>query len=215
LALKAYQPEKKTHNTGRQVLKMNVYFWLFGIAGVLSIPMTLQVTLRAGRKIHYHVRFRAAGLPLAQKEEQGDEAEERVFSRQTARGLFALDGKMVWPLIRQGHVMRAVRVMRLEKLFIRIRLSFADAAITAMSFAAVRAFAQTLLLCTQRALPLEGRVETGDVNEGTEVLVRGIFSARLGSLLAAALRLALAAVRVRAGISHGKTEEEQYAAASH
>lgn len=191
---------------------MNVYFWLFGIAGVLSIPITLQVTLRVGRGVHYHICFRAAGLPLAKREEQGEEAEEKMFSRQMARGLFSLDGRMVWPLIRQGHVMRAVRVMRLEKLFVRIRLSFSDAAATAMSFAAVRAFAQTLLLCTQTSLPLDGRVEMNHAAEGSEVLMMGIFSARLGSLLAAALRLALAAVRVRAGISHSKAEEEQYAA---
>ena len=192
---------------------MNVYFWMFGIAGLLAVPMTLQVTLRAGNGLHYHVRLRAAGLPLAQKDEQGEEAEEKVFSRQTARGLFSLDGKMVWPLIHQGHLVRAVKVMRLEKLHVRIRLSFQDAAATAVSFAAVRTLVQTLLSCAQTTLPLEGRVEMNYAAQGSEVLVRGIFSARLGSLLAAALRLMRAALRVRTRIL--KTEEEPYAAASH
>lgn len=192
---------------------MNVYFWLFGIAGILSVPMTLQATLRMDGKIHYHIRLRAGGLPLAEKDEQGEGAEEKVFSRQTARGLFTLDGRVVWPMIHQGHLVRAVKVMRLEKLYVRIRLSFQDAATTAMSFAALRILVQTLLSCVQTTLPLDGRVEMNYAAQGSEVLVRSIFSARLGSLLAAALRLMLAALRVRRGIL--KTEEEHYAAASH
>ena len=196
-------------------MEMNMYFWLFGIAGILSGPMTLHVTLRLGKGIRYHIRLRAAGLPLAQKDEQGGEAEEKMLSAKTARGLFAMDGRLIWPLIHQGHLFRAVKVMRLETMSVRIRLSFADAAATAVSFSAIRTFVHALLLCAGRTFPLHGQVEMNYAAEGSEVLVRSIFSARLGSLLAAALRLALAAARVRAGISHPKTEEEQYAAASH
>ena len=192
---------------------MNVYFWLFASAAILSLPLAMEVTLRLDQKLRYRIRFHLAGVRVAQKRKQDEEAGENVVSAQTAKGLFSLDGRLAWRLLRGGHVLKALRVMKLDSIHVHARLSFQDAALTAVAFSGFRMVAQTLLLCLRPSVHIGGRVEMDYAGQGTQARLQCIFSCRLGILLAAALRLVAAILSARSELM--KTEEEPYAAASH
>jgi len=192
---------------------MNGYFWLFAFASIMGLPLVMEITLRMDRKLRYRIRFRLAGLRVAQKREQEEEAEEKVLSAKTAKGLFSLDGRLAWSLLRGGHVMKALRVMHLDSIHIHVRFSFQDAALTALAFSTVRMISQTILMCIGNSVSVFGRVEMDYAGQGTQARVQCIFSCRLGILLAAALRLVTAILCARSELM--KTEEEPYAASSH
>ena len=94
-----------------------------------------------------------------------------------------------------------------------MRISFDDAAATALCFSGLQA-AMRALACAG-ALPhvLTGRVEADFGARGTEVYASGIIGARLGSLGVAAVRVGAALALARA--EQERMEEETYAAASH
>ena len=192
---------------------MNAYFWIFVFAAVLSLPLVMEVTLRMDQKLRYRVRFHLAGVKVAQKREQDEEAQEKVLSVKTARGLFSLDGRLAWRLLHGGHVMKALRVMRLKSVCVHARFSFQDAAATALCFSGARMLLQTWMMCTAKPVLLSGRMEMDYAGSGTQIRLECIFSCRLGILLSAALRLASAVLSERSELM--KTEEEPYAAASH
>ena len=190
---------------------MNPYFWLFSLCAVLAAPLRLHIRVRFGREMRYRIRLQMVGLPIVKKEtEENDAAEETVDSARMAKGLFSLDRTLALSLLRQGHMTRLFKTFHLESVHIRALLSFENAALTAMSYAAARVAVQTALICMGRPAVINGRVEMDFHQKGTEVLVRCILSARLGSLFLSALRLLAAIIRTRAGLL--KAKEDPYAA---
>lgn len=192
---------------------MNLYFWLFVLLAALGTVLEIHLVLHIGNSFRYRIRLKLAGVPVLQKAQEGAGDEKRV-SAKTVRGMFAMDRRVLWALWRGGHVKKALKVIRFERCTLQARFSFPDAALTAMSCAALHTLVRTLSCCMAPAsFPLSGQVEMNYRGEGTVIRIRCIFSARLGMLLAAALYLALAVIWTRAGIM--KAEEEKYAAASH
>ena len=114
-------------------------------------------------------------------------------------------------LMKQGHLQRLFRLFDWQDVEIHARISFADAAQTALTYALIRTFLQTL--ARVHPVALKGSVEADFRREGSCLSLRCIAQARLGRLLAAAIRLWLAVLRHRT--ERMKMEEEQYAAASH
>ena len=192
---------------------MNWYFWLFSTYALLITPVTAHVNLRIGQCVRYRLRIQAAGLPLIRRTEQEEDAQEKtVDSRRMANGLLALDGRMLFALFREGHVKRVLRAFRLHSALVHVRISFHDAALTALSYAALRTILQTVLGCIPDPDRIRGRVEMNFDAAGSEIFVRCILSARLGNLLAAMVRMGAAVIRLRTA---AMTEEGTYAEASH
>ena len=190
---------------------MNLYFWLFSLYALWITPVHISTSLRLGKEIRHHTRIRIAGIAIRKKESQ--EAESRLRGNDVARGIFSMDLPLVLRLLRRGHIGRAFGSLKMESVYLHVRISFADAAATAMCYAAVRILIQTALSCLPLAGRLSGRVDMDFEGAGSEVFMRCMFSTRLGILIAAVLRLMLAVIRERA--ARMKPEEEPYAAASH
>ncbi len=191
---------------------MNLYFWLFALYALLITPLGAQVHIRVDHGVHYRIRIRAAGLPVLRKKKEEDPNEEiKLQSRDVMKGMKDWDAGLLYVLMKQGHLLRLFRMFQWRDLEIRARISFEDAALTVMTYSLIR----TVLQCAAhiRPLPVKGRVEMDFHGHGSTFSMRCIAEARLGSLLAAAIRLWLAVVRHR--MKQLKTEEEQHAAASH
>lgn len=178
---------------------MNWYFWFFSLYALLITPLQTSACIRFGRDVRYRVRFRVAGFPAGSKRWKANE-EEKVDSRRLAKGMIRLDKRLVWNLIRSGEVKRMLGAVRLEAVTVHARLSFQDAAATALCFAAVRTFLQTMALCAPERFVLKGRVDTDFRAQGTEVMVECMVWGRLGNLLAGGVRLLAACVRARANL---------------
>lgn len=192
---------------------MNGYFWLFALCALLMTPVTAHVSLRIGQGVRYRLRIQAAGLPFIRRSEEGNGAEEKmVDSQQMAKGIFKLDGRMLFSLFREGHFQRVWKAFRLQSAWVHVRLSFADAAQTALCYAALRTVLQTLLGCLADPRVIHGRAEMNFEAEGSEIFVRCILSARLGNIAAAMVRMGAAMLRLRTAAI---TEEGTYAEASH
>lgn len=184
---------------------MNLYFWLFVLYAVLITPVGAQVHVRIDRGVHYRIRLRAAGLPvLRRKEKAKEEPEVQLRSGNVVKGMKDWDYALFTALLRQGHLQRLLRLFEWRNVEIRARISFEDAALTAITYALIRTCLQTAARI--RPLPVKGRVEMDFMGEGTTVSFRCIADARLGSLSAAAIRLWLAAAGARAKRS---VEEEE------
>lgn len=198
----------------REVFCVNLYFLFFSAYALLITPITVRWSLRLGRRSGYRVRVQAAGLPFVRKREDDDPAEERPIREQdVAESLASADRALLRAALDPRVRQRALRCLRLQKLFVYARFSFEDACATALCYAAARTAVQTLALCHPAPGVLSGRVEADFHAKGSEVLVRGIVGARLGSLGLTAILFGAAFIRQRGRQSRAK--EEQYATASH
>jgi len=196
----------------RKVFPLNLYFWLFALYALLITPVGAQVHIRIDHGLHYRFRLRAAGLPvLRKKKEEKEPQETHLRSGDVMKGMKDWDYGMFAVLMRQGHFGRILRLFEWRDLEVRARISFEDAALTAMVYTLIRTVLQTAAHI--RPLPVKGRVEMDFQGEGTQLSLRCIATARLGNITAAAIRLWLAAASYRAKGS--AAEEETYAAASH
>lgn len=192
---------------------MNWYFWLFSLYALLITPVTVHVSLRIGHGVRYRLRIQAAGLPFIRRSEADEsEGEKKMDSQQMAKGIFALDGRLLFSLFREGYFKRVFKAFRLQSAWVHVRISFADAAQTALCYAALRAALQTVLGCLKGPGAVRGRAEMDFDAEGSEIFARCILSARLGNLTAAMVSLGAAMIRLRAAAI---TEEGTYAEASH
>lgn len=188
---------------------MNLYFWLFVLYAVLITPVGAQVHVRIDHGVHYRIRLRAAGLPvLRRKDKVKEEPQVQLQSSNVVKGMKDWDYALFTTLLRQGHLQRVLRLFEWRDVEVNARISFEDAALTAVTYALIRTCLQTVARI--RPLPVKGRVEMNFRGEGTMVSFRCIAGARLGSLSAAAIRLWLAAASHRA--KRLTAEEETYAA---
>ena len=190
---------------------MNPYFVFFALYALVISPVRAHVSVRVGHGVRYRVLLQISGLPFLRKTDAGDPKRERPVRESDVAG--ALSGETV-ALIRavcKSHALsRALRMLRFEGLHLHARLSFEDAALTALCYTGARVLLQTLLSLPGPAGRLSGRVEADFRGEGAEVYARCIVSARLGSLGVAAIAL-LAAYAAARG-KQAQTEEEGYAA---
>lgn len=189
---------------------MNMYFWFFAVYALLITPVGAQIHIRVEHGFHYRIRLRMAGLPVVKKTEKTDKQEEvHLKPDAMVKGIHDWDAGLFASLIHQGHLGRLFRLFDWHDIQIRARISFEDAAQTAMTYALIRTALQTLARI--RSLPVKGGVEMDFQGRGSMLSFRGIAQTRLGSLMAAAIRLWLALLRHR----RMNMEGEQYAAASH
>ena len=188
---------------------MNLYFWLFALYALLITPVGAQVHIRIDHGVHYRVRLRAAGLPVLRKKKEEDPKQE--ISLRSGDMMKNWDYGMFAMLMHEGHFGRILRLFEWQDLNIRARISFEDAALTAMLYALIRTVLQTVSHI--HPPPVKGRVEMDFQGNGTKISLRCIGFARLGSITAAAIRLWLAVLSYRA--KRSAAEEETYAAASH
>ncbi len=192
---------------------MNWYFCLFALYVLFITPLTFHVSVRIGQGVHYRVKVQAAGLPVAwRKGEPQKQKEKQLSSRKTVRKLLSTDGGMLLSLLRCGALNRLCSVFRVQNVWVHIRFSFADAAQTALCYAALRLLLQTLFSCVPRTAAVNGRAEADFRAQGTEMFVRCILSARLGMLITALARTGAAVIRLRMAAA---AKEETYAEASH
>ena len=104
-----------------------------------------------------------------------------------------------------------LKAFRLLDAQVYIRLSFADAAYTALGYAALRTVLQTVLACLPDPRAVRGRVDVSFDAKGSEAAVQCIFGTRLGTLAIAMVRMGAAMIRLRSA----ERTEERYAEASH
>ena len=188
---------------------MNLYFWLFALYALLIIPVDIRIHVRYEKGLYYRFRISAAGLAVTKKQKDAaHQAENRFQPGSLLRGMKKGDVSVWTALIRQGHIGRTVRLFRWHDIQIRAHISCEDAAQTAMLYALARTVLQTA--AHFRKLPVTGRVEMDFEGRGSQFSLRCMTSVRLGILMAAAMRLYLAAAREKA--KRLAPEEELYAA---
>ena len=188
---------------------MNLYFWLFSFCALFMTPVGVQGHIRIDHGIHYRIRIRAAGLPVLRKKKK-EEPDVPLHSGDVMKSMRGWDHGLFVSLLREGHFSWLLNLFEWQDAELRVRISFADAAQTAIVYGMVRTVLQAA--ASIRPLSLNGRVEMDFQGAGTQISFRWITSARLGSLMAAALRLWAASAVYRAKRS---AEGENYAAASH
>ncbi|MCI5956144.1 MAG: hypothetical protein MRZ54_04100 [Clostridiales bacterium] len=190
---------------------MNPYFLFFSLLALLGTPVSLHAGMRVGRELTYQIRVQAAGLPFMRRTGEEDRSQEQpVRQEDVARTVAETDPQLVLCAVKTVLSKRLFRLIHLESVYVHARLSFDDAALTALLFAAVRTVLETLAYCSAFPGKLTGRMEADFHANGSELFVRGIFMARLGSLLYAAAVVGAAIIKARA--AQARMEEETYAA---
>lgn len=187
---------------------MNLYFWFFAVCAFAMTPVEIEALVRLDRTVRWKIRLRFAGLPVLRKR-QKEKHEKNLQTGRLIRALFSPGGRFLRSLIREEALQWFLRAFRWQSAQVYARLSFADAANTALAYSLIRTLLETLGRLGVVPGGITGRVEADFHALGTKVDLRGIFSARLGTLLVAGIRLGLAALRVRARLA---LEEETYAA---
>lgn len=191
---------------------MNLYLWLFALYALLITPVRLRVHLLLDGAFFYRISLQVAGVPFLVKKRE-EQAQQGIGqeAKNAIKSPAEWDHALLLALLRQGHLTRLIRLFAWQDVEIRARISFADAALTAVTYALVQVALETAAHI--RPLRARGGVEMDFRGEGSRIALQCIAQARLGKLMAAAIRLWLAVIRHR--MKEMKMEEEQHAAASH
>ena len=191
---------------------MNLYFWFFLLYALLITPVGVQLSIRIEQGIHYRVKLRVAGLPVLRQRDSEETAQEKRLSSAVLRnGMKKHHLALLASLFRQGHIQQVIKSLDWQKMEVNARISFADAAQTALAAALLRTSLETFSRC--HSMPLYSHIIADFNGQGMQITIHCIVAARVGSLSAAAIRLWLAAGSIQA--KRLSAEEERYAAASH
>ena len=189
---------------------MNPYFWFFAVWALMITPVTIHAGIRLDRGIHWRMRLLIAGIPITDRRKgESSSEEETLQAQQLLQGLISPKRQLIMALVHDGSLKRLLRVFRWNQLYVQGRLSFQDASQTALSYALIRTLLETLQRCGVLPGKITGRIEADFHSQGTQFWLQGIFSARLGKVAIAGIRLCISALRHRAELA---TEEKQYAA---
>ena len=184
---------------------LNVYFWAFAIFAVLITPVALTVHICYDEKIDWTMQLYIAGIPvIKRKKREKPHQTVSLMARKKKQ-------KLAFLLVRDGSAARLLRSMPLERVRIDARLSFEDAAATAMVFAFLKTLTQTLTCCGVQRGKLAGAVQDDFGGWGTRADVSCIFAGRLGRIGLAGAHLMISAAKAKAGLA----AEEVKHAASH
>lgn len=186
---------------------MNLYFWFFVVCAFGMAPVETEAWILLNQEVHWRIKIRVAGVRVFHRRKK--QHREKRKTACTLKGLFAPGGQFLRAFVREDALKGFLRAFRWKNARLFVRLSFDDAALTAMGYSLFRTLMQ--ILANMRLLPgqLTGRVEADFQAQGSCAEFQGIFCARLGTLLLAGMHLGLAALRVRARLA---LEEEKYAA---
>lgn len=166
------------------------YYLLFLCVYILCIfPTALWVDLRLGEKVTYSVHFglpRIAGGSGKKAWRKGSaEPKEKPADRKTAAredSLLSVSPAMFRAIFSRPVWRAARRLVDRGRVYLLIRCSFSDAAVTALSYAAVNTLLEVIRRVGTGWLELEAQTELSFEAEGSKLELRGIFILRLGSI---------------------------------
>ena len=184
---------------------MNPYFWFFAVWAFLITPVTVHAGVRFQGGFYWRIRILLAGIPIAEKRK----GEKHQDAHRLLKAWRSPRRRLAAALIRDGSIRKVMRAFQCEQLQIRVRISFEDAAATAMMYAFCRTVLETLDRCERLPPRISAMMEVDFQSLGTVAVAQGIFSARLGTLAIAGIHLLISALRHRAALA---LEEQQYAA---
>lgn len=189
---------------------MNPYFWLFVVCGLLLTPVTIHTGVWFERGFHWKIRIVVSGIPVMEKQRKKmAEPQKEEEANNLRLGWLSSGCRMANALFRDGTLKKFVQCFHCECVQMMARISFQDAAATAISYSFVRTVLDVLHHCGMTPDKLVGRAAVDFQSQKTAVMVRGIFSARLGTIAIAGFRLLISALRYRAELA---LEEKTYAA---
>jgi hypothetical protein len=169
---------------------MNFYLLFFTLYGLMILPVNLHSRLRLGQNTGYWVRLEAVGLPLSGTKEKKNLAEEEADEAK-GHALSDLNFQLIRTLTEKKTFRRLMELGQLNRLNLFARLSFQDAAQTALLFGLSRVVLDTLH--KTKALPacFRYRIQGDFSHAGSILLLDGILSARTGKLLATFILLGI------------------------
>ena len=168
---------------------MNFYLLFFSLYGLMILPVNLHFRLRLGQNTGYWVRLEAVGLPLSGTKEKKKLEEESEETK--GHALSDLNFQLIRTLTEKKTFQRLLELGQLNRLNLFARLSFQDAAQTALLFGLSRVVLDTLQ--KTKALPacFRYRIQGDFSHTGSILLLDGILSARTGKLLATFILLGI------------------------
>lgn len=178
---------------------MNFYLLFFSLYGLMILPMNLHFRLRLGQNTGYWVRLEAIGLPLSGTKEKKnlEEEEKETPAREKGHALSDVNLQFLRILTEKKTFRRLMELGRLNRLNLFVRLSFQDAAQTALLFGLSRVVLDTLHKTHAVPEAFHFLIRADFHHSGSILLLDGILSARLGKLLATFILLGLSYRRRR------------------
>ena len=189
---------------------MNPYFWFLAVWAFLITPVKAHVEIWFYQEFHWKIRIMFAGIPIAEKERRKPGKQHKTQEIQRLlRGFLSPENRMAAALFRDGSLKKFVRCFRCENVQILARIAFQNAAASAITYSFIRTVLETLRSFGIKNKKLTGRTVVDFQAQRPAVMVRGIFSARLGTIAIAGFRLLISALRHHAELA---LEEKTYAA---
>lgn len=189
---------------------MNPYFWFLAVWGLMITPVEARIDVWFYGGLHWIIRIAVSGIPVLEKRRRkpGKQQKKTKMKRMLTGWLFS-KRKVAFALVRDGTLKKMAGCMQCKSIGVMARISYQDAAASALVYSLIRTTVQTLHQCGIAAGKLWGHTTVDFESRGTAVLVRGIFSARLGTIAIAGFRLLISALRHHAELA---LEEKTYAA---
>ncbi|MBE5801448.1 MAG: hypothetical protein E7319_04085 [Clostridiales bacterium] len=190
---------------------MNLYLISLLIYSLMILPIKVSFRVRLGRRPGYWVRFQAMGLPFLRRRKDDDTMEEHPINEAEVSAGLNRDSLLIFRALLSPHVRRRLRrLCDIRLLTLYAHISCQDASHTALLYGSLRTAVQLVERLNHRPLPAQIHLRADYQALGSEVLLRGIVSLRLGSLIPATAVWLSQLRRMRA--IQEPSKEENYAA---
>ena len=196
---------------------MNYYLLFLSLYTLCIFPAALWVDLRLGPKITYDLHL---GLPRisggtrkrawwkGRKEPKEDSIDKDVDVKEDS--LLSVSPAVLRAIFSRPVWRAARRLVDRGRVYLFVRCAFPDAALTALSYAAVNTLLEVLRRAGTGWLELEAKTELSFEAEGSRLALRGIFILRLGSIALMAAHVLVRYRKIRAQDNAREKPEDRF-----
>lgn len=207
---------------------MNFYLLFLGLYSLCIFPLRIRLELQMGKRLGNRVLVRVVGVHLqekrfrifgtrseADKEEEGKAAGEEQ-EHDLTQALWHMDRILIRCLLSPALWRKVFRSVQFHQISVRVRIAMEDAAATALCYTALTVLMDVMKRIGIGSPIMDYKADTDFSGKGSEAVIVGILSVRLGSIALVASRFVMEYQRRKGALKSDKAmKEEEYAAASH
>lgn len=207
---------------------MNFYLLFLGLYSLCIFPLRVRLELHLGKQLGNRLLIRVIGVRLQEmrfrifgsspetdeEKERNDAGEE--MERDLTQTLWHMDRILIRCLLSPALLRKVLQSVHFHQISIRVRIAMEDAAATALCYTALTALIDVLRRIGIGLPVMDYKADADFSGKGSEAVIVGILSVRLGSIALVASRFLMEYQRRKGALKGDKAmKEEEYATASH
>lgn len=207
---------------------MNFYLLFLGLYSLCIFPLRIRLEFQLGKRLGNRLLVKVIGVHLQEKrfrifgsspetdEEKEEKAEGEEQEHDLSQTLWHMDRVWIRCLLSPALWRKVFQFVQFHQISIRVRIAMKDAAATALCYSSLTVLMDVLKRIGVGLPIMDYKADADFSGKGSEAVIVGILSVRLGSIALVASRFLMEYQKRKGELKGDKAmKEEEYATASH